>query len=124
MVKQIKLLLAEDNLINQRVAKSVLDRLEIPFDIVNDGEQAIQAVQKFDYSLVLMDIKMPNLDGVSATIKIRKELKMLDLPIVALTANSTQQDKDNCFNAGMNDFITKPLLPEKLCKILEKYLEK
>ncbi|MCF8298075.1 MAG: response regulator [Saprospiraceae bacterium] len=122
--KPIKLLLAEDNIINQQVAKMLLKRLGIPVDVVSDGEQAIDAIKNYDYDLVLMDVQMPNLDGLSATIKIRKELKKLELPIIALTANAMKGDRDECLSAGMNDYISKPMVTGELIKILEKWLVK
>ena len=120
--RKIKILLAEDNIINQKVTKIILKRIGIPVDIVDDGEQAIAAILAFNYDLVLMDVQMPNLDGFEATLKIRNELKMHDLPIIALTANAMKGDRDDCLKVGMNDYISKPIKPNELIKILEKWL--
>jgi len=122
--KGVKILLAEDNIINQKVTKVLLERFGIPVDIVADGELAIAAIQKNNYNLVLMDIQMPNLDGLSATIKIRNELKLNELPIIALTANAMKQDRENCLKAGMSDYISKPIEPDKLISVLKKWLDK
>ena len=116
------LLLAEDNFINQKVALALLKKTEIPVDVVEDGVHAITSIKQKKYDLVLMDVQMPNMDGLQATEKIRGELEMKELPIVAMTANAMKGDKEKYLAAGMNDYISKPIDPEKLYEVLYKWL--
>ncbi len=114
------ILLVEDNRINQRVALALLAKSEIPVDVADDGVIAIKMLKEKRYDLVLMDIAMPNMDGITATKNIRKELG-LDIPVIALTAQAIG-DSDECFAAGMNDYIAKPIDPKILYKTLVKWL--
>ncbi len=118
----IKILLVEDNIINQRVAMALIDKANIAIDVANDGLEALEAIQKTDYSLVFMDVQMPRMDGLMATKEIRGKLKRNDLPIIAMTANAMKGDKEMCLNAGMNDYLSKPIKPNELFEILEKWL--
>ncbi|HSH19696.1 MAG TPA: response regulator [Draconibacterium sp.] len=108
----IKILYAEDNLLNQRVTTMLLQKLGITCDIAQDGLQAFEMYKKNEYDLILMDMQMPVLDGIESTKEIRKyeNLKNIENPIfiVAITANSDLRDKQICIDAGMNDFISKP----------------
>ncbi|MCK5684727.1 response regulator, partial [bacterium] len=120
-----KILLAEDNKINQKVALATLKRLGYQADPVKDGEQAVEALINTSYDLVLMDCQMPKMDGFQATKEIRNpDSKVLnhDIPIVALTANATKTDKDKCFEAGMDDYMAKPFKPKGLTDMLNKWL--
>ena len=119
------LLLAEDNLINQKVATALLQKLGLSVDLAANGIEALEALQQKDYSLVLMDVQMPHMDGLEATRAIRAEgstVRDPRLPIVALTANAMASDRQQCLTAGMNDFLTKPLTLQALQQTLEKYL--
>lgn len=110
-----RVLLAEDNNINAILAKAILHKLGYVVDHVENGKQAIEMVQTADYTLVLMDMRMPEMDGLEATQKIRTlggEYK--SIPIIALTANHSLADKEACHAAGMDDFLTKPFDPEDL----------
>jgi signal transduction histidine kinase/DNA-binding response OmpR family regulator/anti-sigma regulatory factor (Ser/Thr protein kinase) len=118
----IKLLLVEDNMINQRVATALIDKTGIKVDVAGDGIEALEAIQNNDYSLVFMDVQMPRMDGLMATQEIRGTLKMKDLPIIAMTANAMKGDKEMCLNIGMNDYLSKPIKPNELFEILEKWL--
>ena len=120
--KDIKLLLVEDNIINQRVATALIDKAGIKVDVAGDGIEALEALQNSDYSLVFMDVQMPRMDGLMATQEIRETLKMKELPIIAMTANAMKGDKEMCLNAGMNDYLSKPIKPNELFEILEKWL--
>ena len=118
-----RILLAEDDVVNQFVAVRQLETLGQKVDVVGDGNQALKALDKQAYALILMDCQMPELDGLEATRLIReKGYSGSDLPIVALTANVFEQDREDCFEAGMNNFLAKPLLLENLNDILVKWL--
>jgi len=120
-----QVLLSEDDPTNQIVAEGILCEFGIKIDIVADGQQAVEAIQNKTYDLIFMDCQMPVLDGYQATKKIRKleNLKMVKhLPIVALTANNMQGDKDICLAAGMDDFLAKPIEPADFFRILKKWL--
>jgi len=114
------LLVAEDKLINQLVIVNILDRLGYKPDLVRNGEEAVAAVNKKDYDIVLMDMQMPVMDGLVATRLIRK--KQLKQPvIIALTANTLKGDEQDCLDAGMDDYIGKPIRLEDLMDKLEKW---
>lgn len=119
-----KILLAEDNIVNQKVAQGMLKKLGLGVDVVANGLEAVHASQLIDYDLIFMDMQMPEMDGVEATRRIRAlELETgKKVPIVAMTANAMKKDQDTCLEAGMNDFVSKPILKEPLRKILEKWL--
>jgi PAS domain S-box-containing protein len=120
-----KLLIAEDNKVNQLVATKALEKLGIQSDIANDGNEAIELLSRNEYDLVLMDVNMPNLDGLDATIKIRSSVSEKfnkDIPIVALTADAMQGDREKCIEAGMNDYVTKPINFSQLKRVLSKWL--
>jgi two-component system sensor histidine kinase/response regulator len=117
------LLVAEDKLINQLVIVNILDRLGYKPDLVKNGEEAVEAVTEKDYDIVLMDMKMPVMDGLVATRLIRK--KQLKQPvIIALTANTLKGDEQDCLDAGMDDYIGKPIRLEDLMDKLEKWCKR
>ena len=116
------ILVVEDNELNQEVALGLLSDEGFNVDIANDGKEAIYMINNKYYDIVLMDMQMPVMDGVSATIEIRKDPQFIHLPIVAMTANAMPQDKENCKNAGMNDYISKPIDPEELFRALLKWI--
>lgn len=118
-----RILLAEDNEINQMVAVKQLETLGNAVDVVANGEEALAAIEANDYALVLMDCQMPGLDGIEATRRIRARGFNKDgLPIIALTAHVFEQDRERCLEAGMNDFLSKPLSLERLGSVLSRYL--
>ena len=117
-----RLLLVEDNLLNQQVASELLQEAGLVVDIADNGQIAIDKVQATAYDLVLMDMQMPVLDGVAATVAIRQLPGFAQLPIVAMTANAMQHDRDQCLAAGMNDFVTKPIEPDTLWATLLRWL--
>jgi CheY-like chemotaxis protein len=119
------ILLAEDNPVNQKVAKRVLTHLGYQVDIVNNGLEAIKAIAEKSYDLILMDIQMPEMDGLETTRYIRKQESGSQLPpiaIVAMTANATDDDQNVCRDAGMSDYISKPIQIDKLKNMLQRYV--
>lgn len=114
-----RVLLAEDNLVNQKITLKILQRLGFEADIAENGEVAIGALMQRDYDLVLMDINMPVVDGIEATERIR-DLKIpgRSVPILALTANAMMEDQERCLAAGMNGFVAKPIKLEKLANAI------
>jgi signal transduction histidine kinase/DNA-binding response OmpR family regulator len=120
--KNIKILVAEDNEMNQNLMKYLLASWDLDFDIVNNGEEAIEALQQKKYSLVLMDIQMPHIDGYRATEKIRNELKN-NIPIIAMTAHAMAGEREKCLSYGMNEYISKPIRENELFKIINDILK-
>lgn len=116
----MNILVAEDNPVNQTVITMILKKLGYTIDIASDGMQAITALKEKNYQLVLMDVQMPEMDGVEATRIIRSQLNAQPV-IVALTANAMQDDRQYCIAAGMDDYISKPIQLEKLTEILKKW---
>ena len=107
------ILVIEDNYLNQKLAKNVLQKFDFDVDLANNGQVGITMLKNKSYDAVLMDIQMPELDGYQTTLKIRHELQ-LNTPIIAMTAHSIVGEKDKCIAVGMNDFISKPFDPEQL----------
>jgi len=119
-----KILIVEDNIINQKVTKKMLEKTGCVVDTAIDGMEAIEKITSEKYDLVFMDIMMPNLSGVEATIKIRSLFKNKDyVNIVAMTANAMKGDRERYIDAGMDDYISKPFSQEKLFHILQKWLK-
>ncbi|MEK7661654.1 MAG: response regulator, partial [Pseudomonadota bacterium] len=121
----LRVLLAEDNRINALLAKSLLERSGCDVALALDGSEALEAIKTAPYDIVFMDCHMPNMDGFEATRAIRAlKGKYLELPIVALTAAAMEEDRRKCAAAGMSDFITKPLDPNAIGQILNKWSQK
>jgi signal transduction histidine kinase/CheY-like chemotaxis protein len=119
-------LLVEDNLVNQKVAEIFFKRMNCDCHIVQNGQEALDILSANDYSLVFMDIQMPVMDGIVATKKIRDSKSTVrdhHIPIIAMTANAMEGDRDKYLNAGMNDYLTKPLDIEEVKKVLVKYAD-
>jgi len=120
-----RILLAEDNVINQKVAIHMLKAIGYTVDVVADGQQAVEALERFNYDLVLMDCMMPEMDGFEATAAIRglnSKVHNHNVPIIAMTANAMKEDRDKCLAAGMDDYVSKPVKKWVLADILEQWL--
>lgn len=113
-------LLAEDNPVNQEVAKAMLSRLGLNTVIAHDGKQAVDLIRNHHYDIILMDCQMPVMDGFEATAQIRQHLNKI--PIIALTANATEDDRTQCLNAGMDDFLSKPYTLDQLQQKILQWL--
>jgi CheY-like chemotaxis protein len=114
------ILLAEDDAINQFVAKTILSKLGYMPDVANDGQEALQMWESNRYNLILMDMQMPDIDGIEATKNIRRQAGEQPI-IIAMTANATKEDRDKCIDAGMNDYISKPIHQDTLIDLLKKW---
>ena len=120
-----RILLAEDNKINQQVALGLLKRLGIDADVVANGEEALAALRQHPYALVLMDVQMPVMDGLEATRRIRaREAGIINpgIPIIALTAHAMEGDRQRCLQAGMNDYLPKPFAAEAVDAVINRWL--
>jgi two-component system sensor histidine kinase/response regulator len=117
-----RVLLAEDNETNQFVALELLGRLGIELDIAASGHEAVEMARTREYAAVLMDMQMPEMDGLEATRRIRQEPALTNLPIIAMTANAMKADVEACLSAGMNDFLSKPIDRAALVQSLRRWL--
>ena len=116
----LQILLAEDNAVNQRVARLMLERLGCRVDVAANGREAVEMVSQRNYDLILMDCQMPEMDGYEATVAIRSHERGRRIPIVALTANALDRDRERCAAAGMNDFLSKPIRSDELRAVLAR----
>jgi two-component system sensor histidine kinase/response regulator len=117
-----RILLVEDNDINQQVARELLEDAGLVVDVADNGEIALEKVRSGSWELVFMDMQMPVMDGVTATQRIRAMGGFERLPIVAMTANAMEQDRRKCLDAGMNDFLVKPIDPDDMWNILLRWV--
>lgn len=122
--KNFRVLLAEDNVINQKVALGTLKNFGIDGHVVSNGREAYELINKASFDIILMDCQMPEMDGYEATIKIRQsgDERIRTIPIIAMTANVMQGDRERCLEAGMNDYISKPVNQDDLERILLRWL--
>jgi PAS domain S-box-containing protein len=122
-----RILIAEDNKVNQVVATKILEKLGYNTSVASNGEKAIAALRKDSYSLILMDVQMPVMDGLKTTRMIREDKTLgskCDIPIIAMTAHAMIGDKEKCLASGMNDYLSKPVKPLDLSNVIEKWLLK
>jgi two-component system, sensor histidine kinase and response regulator len=122
-VRGARILLVEDNVINQQVAQELLESAGFIVDIAHNGQQALDILQREHFDAVLMDLQMPVMDGLTATREIRKNPGLADLPIIAMTAAAMAKDKQASLSAGMNDHVAKPIAPRDLMTILAKWVK-
>jgi signal transduction histidine kinase/CheY-like chemotaxis protein/HPt (histidine-containing phosphotransfer) domain-containing protein len=118
-----RVLLVEDNELNQEVAIGLLEAAPISIDVAGNGEVAVRMVGEHDYDLVLMDMQMPVMDGIAATKAIRSNPRFCELPIIAMTANAMDADRELCRQAGMNDHVSKPIDPDALLATVMKWIK-
>ncbi|MCK4504231.1 MAG: response regulator [Candidatus Aegiribacteria sp.] len=123
--EEFRILLAEDNPVNQKVALKILEKLGYSAVPVENGREVVQKLEKYTYDLVLMDIQMPEMDGFEATGIIRDPQSSVlnhEVPVIAMTAHAMEGDRDKCIQSGMNDYIAKPVKPEMLSRMIKKVL--
>jgi CheY-like chemotaxis protein len=118
-----RILLAEDEPVNQEVSRCLLEDVGLHIDLAENGQQALELAQKHRYTLILMDLQMPHMNGIDAAKAIRAASLNQTVPILAMTANVFEEDRQACHDAGMNDHIAKPIDPEKLYGSLLKWLD-
>ena len=122
-IRGARVLLAEDNEINQQVAKEILEQAGLVVSIANNGKEAVEMVRAGNYDAVLMDIQMPVMGGFEATQEIRKDERFKELPIIAMTAHAMAGDREKSLAAGMNDHVTKPIDPDELFSTLVRWIK-
>ena len=120
----IRVLVAEDNPVNQKVALRQLAKLGLQADAVSNGAEVLEALSRIPYDIILMDCQMPEMDGYEATRALRKHPRFHDIHIVAMTANAMQGDREKCLAAGMNDYISKPTRLPDLQLIFQEFTTK
>ena len=122
--KGTRILLAEDNPVNQEVAVALLSSAGLVIDVAGNGRQALDMASEQDYALILMDVQMPVMDGLDATRAIRLTERSRDVPILAMTANAFAEERERCLGAGMNDHVAKPVVAEQLFSTVSRWLER
>jgi len=125
--RKVRILLAEDNIVNQKLALRLIEKFGFRADAVANGKEAINALALIPYDLVLMDVQMPVMGGFEATRNIRSAESKVhnhDVPIIAMTAHAMKGDREKCMAEGMNDYISKPISAGQLNDVLEKYISK
>jgi two-component system CheB/CheR fusion protein len=120
-LSSLRIILAEDNVVNQKVALFMLKKFGCHVDIANNGIQVLALLEKQTYDVILMDVQMPEMDGLTATKMIRQSSQYQPY-IIALTANALDEDQKKCLDVGMNDYLRKPIILAKLTDALEKFL--
>ena len=122
--EQTRILIVEDNELNQMLAKELLQRAHFQTQVANNGKEALDMLDTQEFDLVLMDIQMPEMDGITATKEIRKQARFKDLPIIAMTAHTMAGDREKSLDAGMNDHVSKPINPAHLFNTIAEWCDK
>jgi CheY-like chemotaxis protein len=125
--RKVRILVAEDNIVNQKVATKILSKHGYSADAVANGQEAVKSLEMIPYDIVFMDCQMPEMDGYEATGEIRNpKSKVLNhkVPVIAMTANAMKGDREKCLKAGMDDYLAKPVNPQDLSDMLEKWIAK
>jgi len=120
----VRILVVEDNMINQKVVQGMLKHFGYAADFAVHGEQALEALDQNDYDLIFMDVQMPVMDGYTATARIREREQVKGLPrmpIIAMTANAMEGDREVCLAAGMDDYLAKPIRPDILQQMIQSW---
>lgn len=119
----MKVLVAEDNLTMREMMGILLSRRDIPCTLVEDGQEAVDVWERGDFGMILMDVQMPNVDGLEATRRIREKEKVRGghVVIIAMTAHTMEEDREECFGSGMDDYISKPVDFDELLALMDKY---
>jgi CheY-like chemotaxis protein len=119
--EKIRIMVVEDNLLNQKLAGFMIKSWGLQYDIAPNGKRAIELLKLFKYDLIIMDIHMPVMDGYETTKYIRSELK-LGLPIIATTSIATEEERAKCLSSGMTDYLPKPIKEEDMYNMVTNYL--
>lgn len=119
-----RVLVVEDEPVNQEVSRSLLEDAGLAVDLAEDGQMAVTMAKQQRYALIMMDMQMPNLNGLDATKAIRADSLNVDTPILAMTANAFEEDRQSCFDVGMNDFVAKPVVPDLLYDTILRWLSR
>ena len=124
--RRIRILLAEDNIINQKVALRHLEKIGYRADAVANGKEVLSALEGIPYDLILMDVQMPEMDGFEATAAIRRKERETGghIPIIAMTAHAMKGDRERCLEAGMDDYVSKPIQPQSLIEVIGRWIDK
>jgi two-component system sensor histidine kinase/response regulator len=117
-----QVLLVEDNDFNQQVAQELLALIGVEVTLANDGREALEKVHQVRFDAVLMDLQMPEMDGYESARRMRQRPELVSLPIIAMTAHALLQEREKCLAIGMNDYVTKPIDPEELTRVLVKWI--
>jgi CheY-like chemotaxis protein len=125
MTTKLRILLAEDNIVNQKIIRTLLERAGHMVEVAPNGRDALTAHQQREFDLVLMDIQMPEMDGFEAVAHIRKNENGSDrhTPVIALTAHAMAEDRDRCLAAGMDDYVSKPIQRQQLFEAIQRQVQ-
>ena len=115
-------LVADDYIVNQELVKEMLEMMECQVEVADDGKETVEMFSENEYDIIFLDIQMPEMDGYEVAKTIRKHTKGKAVPIVAITANALVGDREKCLEAGMSDYVPKPIKGEKLEEMLRKHL--
>ncbi len=122
--ESLNLLLVEDDYVSQLITSRLLKELGHKVRVVENGLRAIEEIENFDYDMIFMDLQMPEMDGITATLKIREKENKDTLTIIALTAHAMKSDKQKCIEVGMNDYVSKPFTLDDLKNVIERNKKK